>query len=122
MMVTTRIVSVKSPWMRYCEPGELHTLPVSHGEGRFTAPKALLNGLAESGRIATQYVAPDGTPSMETRYNPNGSDLAIEGIFSPDGRIFGKMGHSERCGKSVAVNIPGDKYQPIFRAGVDYFK
>jgi phosphoribosylformylglycinamidine synthase len=122
MMVTTRIASVKSPWMRYCEPGELHTIPVSHGEGRFTASAETLAMLAAEGRIATQYVDPSGIPSMETRYNPNGSDLAIEGIFSPDGRIFGKMGHSERCGENVAKNVPGNKYQPIFKAGIDYYK
>lgn len=122
MMVTTRIASVKSPWMRYCEPGELHTVPISHGEGRFTASAEMLEKLAAEGRIATQYVDPSGMPSMETRYNPNGSDLAIEGIFSPDGRIFGKMGHSERYGANVAINVPGNKYQPIFKAGIDYYK
>ncbi len=121
-MVTTRVASVKSPWMRYCEPGELHTIPISHGEGRFTAPPKVLETLAKNGCIATQYVDDSGMPSMETRFNPNGSDLAIEGIFSPDGRIFGKMGHSERCGENVAINVPGNKYQPIFKAGVDYYK
>ncbi len=122
MMVTTRVASVKSPWLRYCEVDELHTVPISHGEGRFTAPEKLIDKLAERGQIATQYVDSEGVPSMETRFNPNGSDLAIEGIFSPDGRIFGKMGHSERRGNNVAKNVPGNKFMPIFKAGVDYFR
>jgi len=122
MMVTTRVSSVKSPWMRYCEPGELYAIPISHGEGRFTAPAAVLQELIRNGQVATQYVDENGAPSMQTRYNPNGSDLAIEGIFSPDGRIFGKMGHSERYGDNIAKNVPGNKYQPIFKAGVDYYK
>jgi phosphoribosylformylglycinamidine synthase len=121
MMVTTRISSVKSPWLSLCETGQLYTIPVSHGEGRFTAPADLIRTLAAEGRIATQYVNTDGVPTMEARYNPNSSDYAIEGIFSPDGRIFGKMGHSERIGRNVAKNISGEKDQRLFLAGVKYF-
>jgi phosphoribosylformylglycinamidine synthase len=121
MMVTTRISSVKSPWFSFCETGQLYTIPVSHGEGRFTAPANLIRMLADEGRIATQYVNTDGVPTMEARYNPNSSDYAIEGIISPDGRILGKMGHSERIGRNVAKNISGEKDQRLFLAGVKYF-
>ncbi|MCC8123554.1 MAG: phosphoribosylformylglycinamidine synthase [Oscillospiraceae bacterium] len=120
--VTTRVASVQSPWMLRCEVGELHTIPVSHGEGRFVAPEAALTKLAEGGQIATQYTDFDGNPAMDIDVNPNGSMLAIEGIFSPDGRVFGKMGHTERYGPYVAKNIPGNKYQPIFEGGALYFK
>jgi len=121
-MVTTRIASVKSPWMRYHEVGQCHVLPVSHGEGRFIADDATLKALAKNGQIATQYTDHDGVPSMDIRFNPNGSVGAVEGIFSPDGRVFGKMAHSERTGEGLLKNIPGDKEQHIFRAGVDYFR
>ena len=102
--------------------GDLHTIPVSHGEGRFAAPQGVLDQLTANGQIATQYVDAQGASSMDITVNPNGSMLAIEGIFSPDGRVFGKMGHSERRGRFVAKNIPGDKFQPIFDSGALYFR
>ncbi len=120
--VTTRVASVQSPWMLKSQVGDLHTIPISHGEGRFAAPQALLDQLAAKGQIATQYTSPDGQPNMDIDINPNGSDLCIEGIFSPDGRVFGKMGHSERRGAHIAQNIPGDKFQPIFESGALYFR
>ncbi|MBE6860667.1 MAG: phosphoribosylformylglycinamidine synthase, partial [Ruminococcus sp.] len=99
MMVNTRIASNKSPWLYGCEVGDIHTIPISHGEGRFVAPLSLIQRLANNGQIATQYVDMDGKPTMDIRYNPNTSIDAIEGITSPDGRVFGKMGHSERKGE-----------------------
>ncbi len=120
--VTTRVCSVKSPWMLLSHVGDLHSIPVSHGEGRFVAPRDVLDGLIANGQAATQYVDRNGVPSMDIAVNPNGSMLAIEGIFSPDGRVFGKMGHSERRGEFVAKNIPGDKLQPIFDSGALYFR
>ena len=119
---TTRVASVKSPWMMHCNVGDLHNIPVSHGEGRFVATDEMLKQLIENGQIATQYTDLEGNPSMDIQYNPNGSMLAIEGITSPDGRVLGKMGHTERAGEFVGRNIYGSKYQPIFQAGVDYFK
>ena len=119
---TTRVASVKSPWMMHCNVGDLHNIPVSHGEGRFVATKEMLEQLIAGGQIATQYTDLEGVPSMDIAYNPNGSMLAIEGITSPDGRVLGKMGHTERAGQFVGKNIYGGKYQPIFQAGVDYFK
>lgn len=119
--VRTRISSVKSPWLTYTNTGDIFSIPVSHGEGRFVASKELIDKLAANGQIATQYVDLGGKPSMDIDFNPNGSIDAIEGITSPDGRIFGKMGHSERVGKYVAKNIYGDKDMRIFAAGVDYF-
>ena len=120
--VTTRVASVKSPWMLLSHVGDLHAITVSHGEGRFAAPQGVLEQLAANGQIATQYVDEAGVPSMDISVNPNGSALAIEGVFSPDGRVFGKMGHSERRGEFVAKNIPGDKLQPIFDSGALYFR
>ena len=120
--VTTRVASVKSPWMLLSHVGELHTIPVSNGEGRFVAPQGVLDSLAANGQIATQYVDSQGVPSMDIAVNPNGSMCAVEGLFSPDGRVFGKMGHSERRGEFVAKNIPGDKLQPIFESGALYFR
>ena len=99
----------------------MHTVAISHGEGRFVAAKPVLDLLKANGQIATQYVDEAGVPGMDLTVNPNGSLLAIEGITSPDGRVFGKMGHSERSGNGLYVNVPGDKYQPIFEAGVGYF-
>lgn len=119
--VRTRVSSVKSPWLAYTNPGDVFSIPVSHGEGRFVASKELIEKLAQNGQIATQYVDFDGKPSMDIAFNPNASVDAIEGITSPDGRIFGKMGHSERVGKYVAKNIDGNKDMRIFAAGVDYF-
>jgi phosphoribosylformylglycinamidine synthase len=120
-LVRTRVASVKSPWLAYAGVGDVFTIPVSHGEGRFVASQKLLAELAEKGQIATQYVDLGGKPSMDISYNPNASIDAIEGITSPDGRVFGKMAHSERIGKYVAKNVDGNKDQRIFAAGVDYF-
>ncbi len=122
LYVDTRISSVDSPWMKNCSLGEIYSIPVSHGEGRFVASTAMLAELARNGQIATQYVDKAGNPTMDIRYNPNTSVDAIEGIFSPDGKIFGKMGHSERRGDNIAKNIPGMKDMKIFEAGVEYFK
>ena len=120
-MVRTRVSSVKSPWLSYVSVGDVFTIPVSHGEGRFVAPAAFIDELAKKGQIATQYVDAAGRPTMDITGNPNGSMDAVEGITSPDGRIFGKMAHSERIGKYVGKNIDGMKDQRIFSAGVDYF-
>ena len=122
MLVRTRIASTGSPWLSKCEVGEQFTVAISHGEGRFVAPQEVLDTLIKNGQVATQYVDLTGTPTMDQRCNPNGSVLAIEGITSPDGRVFGKMGHSERSGEYLYKNVTGDKYQPIFEGGVDYFK
>ncbi len=121
MMVSTRIASVKSPWLANVKVGDVHAIPISHGEGRFFASEEVIRSLAANGQIATQYVDMDGNPTMDIRFNPNGSTYAIEGILSPDGRILGKMGHSERIGRNVAVNIEGDKDQQLFESGVAYF-
>ena len=121
-MAETRVVSGLSPWLSLVRPGDIHTIPVSHGEGRLVASREHLQRMAAQGQIATQYVDAAGNPSMAIEVNPNGSDWAIEGITSPDGRVFGKMGHSERIGAHVAVNVPGEKDQRIFAAGVRYFR
>jgi phosphoribosylformylglycinamidine synthase len=118
----TRVTSTLSPWLANCKPGDIHTIPFSHGEGRFYASDEIIASLAASGQIATQYCDENGVPSMDIAHNPNGSLGAIEGITSPCGRVFGKMGHTERAGTQVAKNIPGNKHQPIFQAGVSYFK
>ncbi len=120
-MVSTRIASVKSPWLANVNVGDVHTVPISHGEGRFTAPAEVLRKLIENGQIATQYVDANGQPTMDITFNPNASDFAIEGITSPDGRILGKMAHSERIGNGVAINVPGNQDQKIFLSGVQYF-
>ena len=120
--VTTRVASVHSPWMLKAEVHDLYTVPVSHGEGRFVAPQEILTKMIENGQIATQYVDVYGNPTMDISANPNGSVAAIEGIFSPDGRVFGKMGHSERYGAYVGKNIPGEKHMPLFESGAEYFK
>jgi phosphoribosylformylglycinamidine synthase len=121
-MVYTRIASNKSPWLANVETGDIHTIAVSHGEGRFVASPEMIAKLAENGQIATQYVDLQGKATYNIDWNPNGSAAAIEGITSPDGRVFGKMGHSERIGKNIAGNVPGEKDQKIFEAGVEYFK
>ncbi|MBN1575372.1 MAG: phosphoribosylformylglycinamidine synthase [Chitinispirillaceae bacterium] len=121
-MVSTRIVSVKSPWLAHTAPGDIHVIPISHGEGRFIAPQATIEALFAGGQVATQYVDCTGACSATAEANPNGSLYAIEGVTSPDGRVFGKMGHSERKGKNVAKNIYGNKDQMIFEAGVEYFR
>ncbi len=122
MLVRTRIASDKSPWLSRCEAGDIHTIAISHGEGRFVGPEKLIRDLAAKGQIATQYVDLSGAPSMDARFNPNASYCAIEGITSPDGRVLGKMGHTERSGDNLYKNVPGNKYQPLFEGGVDYFK
>ena len=122
MLVRTRVASNKSPWLSKCEVGDEHLIAISHGEGRFVCNDALLQKLIANGQVATQYVDLNCVPTMDQRYNPNGSVLAIEGITSPDGRVFGKMGHSERSGELLYKNVHGDKYQPIFEGGVNYFK
>ncbi|MDT8902822.1 phosphoribosylformylglycinamidine synthase [Anaeroselena agilis] len=121
-LVRTRVASVLSPWLADAAVGDIHTIAVSHGEGRFIAPPAVVDQLIAGGQIATQYVDLDGKPSNDIRFNPNGSIAAVEGITSPDGRIFGKMAHSERTGPYVAVNVPGAKEQGIFASGVKYFR
>ena len=120
-LVRTRVASDLSPWLSKTSVGDIHTVAISHGEGRFVASDEVLAQLRANGQIATQYVDETGTPGMDLDVNPNGSLLAIEGITSPDGRVFGKMGHSERSGNGLYVNVPGNKYQPIFEAGVEYF-
>ena len=121
-LVHTRTVSNLSPWLMYREPGEVSLVPVSHGEGRFVCPDELLNRLAENGQIATVYCDASGRASMRTEINPNGSVLAVEGITSADGRVFGKMAHSERYGKNLYKNVPGKDESAIFRGAVDYFR
>ena len=121
-LVKTRIASVKSPWFNNVEVDDVHTIPVSHGEGRFIANDAMYKSLSENGQIATQYVDLNNDPTYDIRYNPNGSIGAVEGITSIDGRILGKMGHSERIGDNLYKNVVGNYDQQIFEAGVNYFK
>ncbi len=121
-LVRTGITSVRSPWLAGVNTGDVFTIPVSHGEGRFIASDKILRSLAENGQIATQYVDFSGKPSMDIAFNPNGSMMAIEGITSPDGRVFGKMGHSERIGINLYKNVLGEKDQKIFESGVKYFR
>ena len=120
-LVRTRVASNASPWLSKCSVGDVHTIAISHGEGRFVASDELLKKMRETGQIATQYVDEGGVPSMDLSVNPNGSVLAIEGITSPDGRVFGKMGHTERSGNGLYSNVPGNKYQELFEGGVSYF-
>ena len=121
IMVNTRISSNKSPWLMKTEVGDIHSIAISHGEGRFVAPEELIKKMAENGQIATQYVNRFGEPTMDICNNPNTSIDAIEGITSPDGRVFGKMGHSERKGNDICKNVPGNKDQFIFESGISYF-
>ncbi|HAT4309127.1 TPA: phosphoribosylformylglycinamidine synthase [Clostridium perfringens] len=121
-IVRTKITSKKSPWFNEVSLGEVHSIPISHGEGRFVAPEALIKELVENDQIVTQYVDLEGNMAMNMPYNPNGSSLAIEGITSRDGRILGKMGHSERIGDNLYKNIPGEFDQKLFKSGVDYFR
>ena len=120
-LVRTRVASDLSPWLSKCEVGDMHEIAISHGEGRFVASPELVAELAAKGQIATQYVGEDGEPAMSLDVNPNGSVLAIEGITSPDGRVLGKMGHTERSGEGLYKNVPGNKYQPLIEGGVAYF-
>ena len=121
-MVRVRVATNKSPWLAETEVGGIYTVPISHGEGRFLASEALAKTLAENGQIATQYVDLNGNPTMATEFNPNGSLWAIEGITSPDGRVFGKMGHAERIGKNLYRNVPGNYDMGLFRSAAKYFK
>ena len=121
-MARTRIASNKSPWLANVNTGDVHTIALSHGEGRFIASEEQVKELAANGQIATQYVNLEDKATYDIDWNPNGSVYAIEGITSPDGRVLGKMGHSERIGKNVSFNVPGNKDQKLFEAGVKYFK
>lgn len=121
-MVYTKVVSNKSPWLQKAELGGVYTNPASHGEGRFVAPKEVLNELFANGQVATQYVNEAGIPTMDEEWNVNGSYMAIEGITSPDGRCFGKMAHIERKGRSVNKNIYGEEDMKVFESGVEFFK
>ena len=121
-LVRTRVASNKSPWLRETAPGDVFTVPISHGEGRFLCGDELLQKLADNGQIATQYVDEAGCPTLDVRYNPNGSVCAVEGITSPDGRILGKMGHSERIGAGLYKNVPGNYDIGLFRSAAKYFK
>ncbi len=121
-IVYAKTVSNLSPWLSNVDVNTVQAVPISHGEGRFVANKEWLNKLRASGQIATQYVDFKGNPTMDIFFNPNSSDFAVEGITSPDGRVFGKMGHNERFGNFVGQNIPGNKEIKLFQAGVEYFK
>ena len=121
-LVRTRIASNKSPWLMETKVGDIYTVPISHGEGRFLANDDVLAQLAENGQIATQYVDLNGVPTNDVRFNPNDSVYAIEGITSPDGRVFGKMGHSERIGEGLYKNVDGIYEMGMFRSAVKYFK
>ena len=121
-LVRTRIASNKSPWLSKTKVGEVYTVPVSHGEGRFLASQELVDELARNGQIMTQYVNLDGEPTDDVRYNPNNSIMAIEGVCSYDGRIFGKMGHSERKGDGLYKNVEGNYDMKMFEAAIEYFK
>jgi phosphoribosylformylglycinamidine synthase len=121
-MAYTKVVSDLSPWLKGATAGNTYVIPVSHGEGRFVAKPEVIKKLFDAGQVATRYCDPEGRISMDEEYNVNGSYEAIEGITSPDGRVFGKMCHSERRGDNVAVNIYGEQDMKIFESGVEYFK
>ena len=121
-IVRTRVASNKSPWLALTNVGDIFSVPISHGEGRFLADEALIRALADNGQIATQYVDLEGFATDDVRFNPNTSAFAIEGITSPDGRVFGKMGHSERIGKGLYKNVPGEYDIKMFAAAVEYFR
>jgi len=121
-LVRIRVASNKSPWLAQTAVGEIYTVPVSHGEGRLLADEKQLIELGANGQIATQYVDFDGNPSDDIRFNPNGSIFAVEGMTSPDGRIFGKMGHAERIGYGLYKNVPGKYDMKMFESAVRYFK
>ena len=121
-IVRTKITSNLSPWFSEVNVGDIQNVAISHGEGRFVASQEVIKSLFKNGQIATQYVDFEGNASMNMPYNPNGSMMAIEGITSLDGRVLGKMGHSERIGENLYKNIPGNFDQKIFESGVKYFK
>ena len=120
-LVRTRIASNLSPWLADTKVGDIYTVPISHGEGRFLGSKEFIQNLIQKGQIATQYVDQEGNPSSQVQFNPNGSTYAIEGITSPDGRVFGKMGHSERIGLGLYQNVPGNFDMGMFASAVKYF-
>lgn len=120
-LTLTRICTNKSPWLSCCNVGDIHNIPISHGEGRFVAPESVIKQLIANGQVATQYVDLNGNPTMDVAFNPNSSMYAIEGIISPDGRVLGKMGHTERLTDNVAKNVSGNKEQLLFKGGVDFF-
>ncbi len=120
-IVYTRICTNKSPWLANCKVGDIHAIPISHGEGRFVANGEIMRRLIDNGQILTQYVDLKGEPTMDAMFNPNGSMCAVEGIISPDGRVLGKMGHTERITDYVAKNVDGNKDQLLFKSGVEYF-
>lgn len=120
-IVRIRVASNKSPWLANTEVGDIYSVPISHGEGRFIINDDLLEKLIANGQIATQYVDLEGNPTNDINFNPNGSVYAIEGITSPDGRIFGKMGHSERIGNGLYKNVPGNYDIQMFKSAVEYF-
>ena len=121
-MAYTRVVSNKSPWLALAEPGGVYTCPASHGEGRFVASEEWIRKLQENGQIATRYCDPEGRCTDDEYWNINGSMFQIEGITSPDGRVYGKMAHAERRGHGVAVNITGEQDMKLFESGVHYFR
>ena len=117
-----RVASVNSPWLKGVEAGEIYSVPISHGEGRFVAPEQLIGELARKGQIMTQYVDLKGEPTLDIRFNPNGSADAVEGLLSPDGRVFGKMGHAERKGNGLYRNVVGNYDMKLFESAVKYFR
>ncbi|MBR6955666.1 MAG: phosphoribosylformylglycinamidine synthase subunit PurQ, partial [Firmicutes bacterium] len=121
-IVNVRVASVKSPWLTACKVGDVYQVPISHGEGRFMAPAEVLKTLESRGQIMTQYVDFDGNATNDIQFNPNGSDMAIEGLISPEGRVIGKMGHSERRGYGLYKNVPGNFDMKLFESAVKYFK
>ena len=121
-IVRTRIASNMSPWLRLTNVGDVYSVPISHGEGRFLASEELVRQLAANGQIATQYVDLQDKATADVHFNPNGSVYAIEGITSPDGRVFGKMGHSERVGSGLYRNVPGNYDIRMFESAVQYFR
>ncbi|MEG2000913.1 MAG: phosphoribosylformylglycinamidine synthase subunit PurQ, partial [Evtepia sp.] len=121
-LVRTRVASNKSPWLMNTKVDDIYTVPISHGEGRFLAADALTLELAKNGQIATQYVDLNGIPTGDIHFNPNNSAFAVEGITSPDGRVFGKMGHSERTGTGLYQNVPGEYDMHLFQSATEYFK
>ena len=121
-IVRVRVASRLSPWLAGTEPGEIYSVPISHGEGRFLASEETILALAEKGQIATQYADLGGAPTNDILYNPNGSVFAVEGITSPDGRVLGKMGHAERTGSGLYINVPGNYDMKLFSSAVAYFR
>ena len=121
-IVRVRVASNNSPWLSECKVGDVYNVPISHGEGRFIADKDVLESLIANGQIATQYVDLDGNATDDIHFNPNNSMQAIEGILSPDGRVIGKMGHSERIGDGLYKNVYGEYDMKLFKSAVKYFK